>query len=58
MSTEFIFMAATIVFLLMLVGIILTMHEFEKLIKESEQSEAEKAGNAARHIRDGHKVSS
>lgn len=44
-TTEFIFLAATIVFLLMLIGIILTMHEFEKLVDEPALDKGERSGN-------------
>jgi len=51
-TTEFIFMTATIVFLLMVIGIILTMREFEKL------EEAEQRENAAEHLTKVHKAPS
>lgn len=39
-TTEFILMSAIIVFLLMLIGVILSVREFEKLVDESSEREA------------------
>jgi len=38
-TTEFIFMAAVIVFLLLVIGSILSVREFEQLIEESDARE-------------------
>ena len=43
-TTEFIFMAAIIVFLLMVVGMILTMNEFEKISEEPSQRKGAGSG--------------
>lgn len=56
-TTEFIFMTATIVFLLMVIGIILTMREFEKL-EAAEQRENASSANAAEHLTEVHKAPS
>jgi hypothetical protein len=40
-TTEFILMAAIIVFLLMVIGMILTMNEFEKITEEPSQRKGE-----------------
>jgi hypothetical protein len=51
-TTEFIFMAAVIVFLLMVIGMILTMNEFEKLSDEPSQRKGGGSGTRKEH----HKV--
>ena len=38
-TTEFILMSAIIVFLLMIIGVVLSVREFEHLVDESEQRE-------------------
>ena len=44
-TTEFILMAAVIVFLLMVIGVILTMNEFEKLSEEPSKRKGAGSGN-------------
>lgn len=39
-TTEFILLMAVIVFLLMMIGIVLSIHEFERLNDESERENA------------------
>ena len=53
-TTEFIFFAATVVFLLMLIGIILTMHEFEKLAIEDDQRKDAASGREALRTQENH----
>jgi len=53
-TTEFIFFAAIVVFLLMLIGIILTMHEFEKLVEEADQRKAAGPGSEALRTQENH----
>jgi len=43
-TTEFIFMAAVIVFLLMAIGMILTMNEFERISEDPSQRKGSGSG--------------
>ena len=53
-STEFIFLIAIVVFLLMVVGIILTMHEFERISEEPSLRKGAGSGMQADHGQEGH----
>lgn len=46
-TTEFIFMSAIIVFLLMVVGLVLSMREFERISEEPSQRKDTEADRAA-----------
>lgn len=52
-TTEFIFLIATIVFLLMVIGMILTMQEFEKLTDDPSQRKGAGSGRETEQFQEG-----